>query len=97
MGMVNMFVRIISLVLFLICYAPLSQADVLAIPAAETQREAGQEMPVRGMSKDEVEKKFGQALKKVAPVGEPPISSWVYEGFTVYFEHQYVIHATPEE
>lgn len=73
-------------------------ADTLQMPDAdtgtETQAETFQmEMPVRGMSKRQVEERFGAPLEKVAPVGDPPISRWVYRDYTVYFEHQYVIHA----
>ena len=27
------------------------------------------------------------------PSGKPPITRWDYDGFSVYFEHQHVIHA----
>lgn len=50
-------------------------------------------LPGRGMLKDQVEERFGAPLDKVPEVGEPPISSWVYNGFTVYFEYDHVIHA----
>ena len=51
------------------------------------------EMPVRGMTKNEVEAKFGAPSEKIPAVGEPPISRWVYPDYTVYFEKQYVIHS----
>lgn len=50
-------------------------------------------VPGRGMLKDQVEERFGAPLEKVPAVGEPPISSWVYNGFTVYFEYDHVIHS----
>ena len=49
--------------------------------------------PNHGLSMDQVETKFGQPLEKVAAVGEPPITRWRYQNFTVYFEHNKVIHA----
>ncbi len=54
---------------------------------------AGAEMPVKGMAMDRVEQAFGQPLEVRGPVGEPPITRWVYEGYTVYFEHRHVIHS----
>lgn len=48
-------------------------------------------MPNRGITMERVENVFGQPLRKLAPVGEPPIARWVYDGFTVYFEHHIVI------
>jgi hypothetical protein len=29
----------------------------------------------------------------VPAVGEPPISRWEYTGYTVYFEHDLVLHS----
>lgn len=49
--------------------------------------------PQRGISKAAVERSFGTPVSRRAAVGDPPISRWVYEGFTVYFEHDHVIHA----
>lgn len=58
-------------------------------------RESGQAaaMPHKGMSMTEVERSFGQPGKVLSPVGTPPITRWIYEGYTVYFDHSYVIHA----
>ncbi len=48
-------------------------------------------MPLRGLKMAQVRNDFGSPMKQLAAVGEPPITRWVYEEFTVYFEHQYVI------
>jgi hypothetical protein len=40
-----------------------------------------------------VQNRFGEALEKSPAVGEPPISKWTYNNFTVYFESEFVIHA----
>lgn len=53
------------------------------------------EMPVKGMSKMQVEQHFGKPQQVLAPVGDPPISRWVYDGYTVYFEYSHVIHSVP--
>lgn len=50
-------------------------------------------MPGRGASMSQVEKHFGQPREKVAPVGQPPITRWIYSDYTVYFEYEYVIHS----
>ena len=50
-------------------------------------------IPKSGMTMKQVEKAFGPPAKKLDPVGKPPITRWVYNQFTVYFEKQYVIHA----
>ncbi len=49
--------------------------------------------PMRGTTQAQVESKFGSPVNKKAAVGDPPISSWDYQDFTVYFEYDRVIHA----
>lgn len=51
------------------------------------------ERPERGMSAEQVESRFGPPVKKIPPVGDPPIARWEYPGYTVYFEGRYVLHA----
>ena len=45
------------------------------------------------LSKAQVEASYGAPSDKIAAVGQPPISRWVYPGFTVYFEYDHVVHA----
>ena len=47
--------------------------------------------PVRGTSSKSVLAKYGEPLSRKGPVGDPPISTWYYEEFNVYFEHHLVI------
>lgn len=54
-------------------------------------------MPGRGASMAQVEKHFGAPLEKLAPVGNPPITRWIYGDYTVYFEYEYVIHSVRNE
>ncbi|MBT8436404.1 MAG: hypothetical protein KJP11_03450 [Gammaproteobacteria bacterium] len=57
------------------------------VPVAEKQM-----MPKRGISMDEVLGEFGEPDERYGPVGEPPITEWVYGSFRVYFEHHLVLH-----
>ena len=50
-------------------------------------------MPTRGMTMQQVEQSHGAPLVRKAPVGDPPITRWEYEGFVVYFEYRHVIHS----
>ena len=65
-------------------------ADTLTTPSAATEQSTSR--PARGMSMEKVEATFGTPSSRVPAVGQPPISRWEYPGFTVYFEHQFVIH-----
>lgn len=53
----------------------------------------GVQRPVKGMSMQQVEAGFGAPLERMEPVGDPPITRWVYDRYTVYFEYRHVIHA----
>jgi hypothetical protein len=66
-----------------------ARADELRTPRVTSQ---SPDRPARGMSMEKVEATYGAPTNRAAPVGEPPITRWEYPGFTVYFEHQYVIH-----
>ena len=50
-------------------------------------------VPSRGMSMEAVESAFGEPNRRVSGVGDPPISRWEYNEFTVYFEHDRVLHS----
>lgn len=67
------------LTILLGCLASLSYAEDMVYPG-------------RGASMSDVQKQVGEPDKKLDAVGEPPISRWVYEKFTVYFENETVIH-----
>jgi len=66
-------------------------SDTLEMDGIDTA--GSQSRPARGMSMSAVEQAYGTPANRRAAVGEPPISRWEYAGFTVYFEHQYVIHS----
>jgi hypothetical protein len=55
--------------------------------------EASVAAPARGTSMDAVEARFGAPAERFAPVGQPPITRWVYPSFVVFFEYSHVVHA----
>ena len=62
------------------------------------QQENGMDLPTRGMSMTQVERKYGAPSQKLSPRGggkphQPVINRWEYANFIVYFEHDHVIHA----
>ena len=69
-------------------------AEVIHIPVGEQALEFRDlPRPVRGMSQETVLTSFGEPHAMTAPIGNPPISKWSYEKFTVYFESSTVIHS----
>ena len=55
--------------------------------------EDGVKRPVRGMNRDKVRASFGEPAQTITAVGQPPITRWVYDKFTVYYEGDWVIHS----
>ena len=82
----------ISLCLAGLATAPALPAQTLemANPPAATTAVA---TPARGQSMAQVERQFGAPTERFAPVGQPPITRWVYADKIVYFEYDHVVHA----
>lgn len=78
--------------LSLLLSATWTQADQVRVPVGEQSQASSIARPLAGMKKPDVEEKFGEPLERTGPVGEPPISSWEYRDFTVYFEYNTVLH-----
>ena len=66
--------------------------DQLTIPG-HVSSASKQVMPKRGTSMEAVLSEFGEPDERFGPVGEPPITEWVYGTFRVYFEYQIVLHS----
>ena len=62
----------------------------MATPPATTTNVAA---PARGMTMSQVERQYGAPSERFAPVGQPPITRWVYADKVVYFEYDHVVHA----
>jgi len=74
-----------------------SNARAEAVTLGKTTVRAG-DVPVRGLSMGQVERRYGAPLDKLPTAGggaprQPPINRWRYNGFTVYFERDRVIHS----
>jgi len=69
-----------------------SHAEEIAVPIG-TKRGEAVAMPGRAWTQTEVQDKFGSPIAQHGPVGLPPITTWEYSEFSVYFEHNKVIHS----
>lgn len=49
--------------------------------------------PSHGESMEDVLARYGDPVDRLPAVGQPPITRWNYENFTVYFEYNLVIHS----
>ncbi len=74
--------------------APLANADILlldAIAESPSNSAAGLSRPRTGQDMNQTRSQFGEPMKEISWIGDPPISRWVYDQFTVYFENNRVI------
>lgn len=84
--------RIGALFALLLPWAAPASAELVVVDGQVQLRPAAVETPRRGMSMSAVESRFGAPRNRIAAVGEPPIARWEYDGFTVYFERDLVLH-----
>ncbi len=64
-------------------------ADVLLIE--EVRESMRRDLPKNGLSTEQVEQRWGAPVNRSGPVGDPPITRWVYDDYSVYFEYDLVI------
>ncbi|HTP39763.1 MAG TPA: hypothetical protein VMI92_09340 [Steroidobacteraceae bacterium] len=89
----NATTRTLGLALLLGSFAGGAAAETLVVNDQVTVRETSLATPGRGLTMTQVEKKFGAPTERHPAVGKPPITRWDYPGFSVFFEHQWVIHS----
>ncbi len=75
-----------------LCTSLPCMAEQIIVPVG-SQQGAHVNMPGKGVSMSQVISRYGEPDHKSGPVGQPPISTWEYPTFTVYFEHQHTIHS----
>lgn len=64
-------------------------ADVLLIE--EVRQADRMDLPGNGINQADVRARFGQPLTAHPAVGDPPITRWDYDGWSVYFEYDLVL------
>jgi hypothetical protein len=83
--------RKLTLLALVFGFAGFAGADTLEMDG--TDAATGSVGPTSGLTQESVEATYGSPNSKTAAVGEPPISSWEYDDFVVFFEYDRVIHA----
>lgn len=66
-------------------------ADVLLIE--KVQERMQRQLPDNGLTMTDVEQRFGEPMQRRAAVGDPPITRWIYDDYSVFFEHNLVIES----
>ena len=89
-----------SLSILILFYSSISIADVLIIDRIQNSKSI--KVPARGTNMNQVIAEFGEPVLRKEAIGEPPITVWKYNDFSVYFEKTWVINSvinksSPEE
>lgn len=66
---------------------------IIAFMLFITEATSAANMPQRGQHMNTVKSTFGPPVNQYDAVGQPPITRWDYEEFSVYFEHSTVVHS----
>jgi len=86
--------NLIATLLFAAALVPLaSQAQMTTTPPASDPQVMSVAVPGNGQSMDQVLARFGEPQSRAQAVGDPPIGRWDYAGYSVFFEHDTVLHS----
>ena len=80
------------LVCLLVLFSAAVQAERVQIPG-HYNANASMVMPQRGSNMEQVLAEFGEPERRIDAIGAPPITTWDYGDFRVYFEHEIVLHS----
>ena len=69
------------------------RAETIAVDDQVAVRPSDINCPGKGMNMRTVEAKYGAPQERHEAVGKPPITRWDYPLFSVFFEHELVIHS----
>jgi hypothetical protein len=83
--------RIVSAIALLSVFGAMASAETVKMDGISAGSNDGR--PTRGMTQASVESRYGRPVSVEAPVGDPPITRWIYADFVVFFEYDRVIHA----
>ena len=82
---------LMSLFTLLLIHSGPALADVLLVDSIQSAPQI--QTPGNGLSKSQVRQQFGSPKAEIPAVGDPPISRWEYDGYSVYFEYDLALHS----
>ena len=82
---------LVSLLTLLLINSGPALADVLLVDSIQSAPQVN--TPRNGLTMSQVRQQYGSPTAEMPAVGDPPISRWEYNGFSVYFEHDLALHS----
>jgi hypothetical protein len=82
---------LMSLLIFLLVGSAPAFADVLLVDSIQSA--PGIQTPHNGVNMSQVRQQYGNPVSVYPAVGDPPITRWDYDSFSVFFEYDLVLHS----
>jgi len=85
--------KFVFLIVSILSLSQVAQAETIQISVSkQSPSMQAVDRPSNGMNKKDVELKYGPPQEITGAVGNPPISMWIYNDYSVYFENDLVLH-----
>jgi hypothetical protein len=81
----------VSLLILLLFGTAPAFADVLLVDSIQSAPRI--QTPQNGFTMSQIRQQYGNPVSELPAVGDPPITRWDYDGFSVYFEYDLVLHS----
>lgn len=82
---------LVSLLTLLLMSSGPALADVLLVDSIQSAPQI--QTPRNGLTMSQVRQQYGSPEAEVPAIGDPPISRWEYDGFSVFFENDLALHS----
>ena len=81
---------LVSLLTLLLINSGPALADVLLVDSIQSAPQI--QAPRNGLTMSQIRQQFGTPASEIPAVGDPPISRWEYNGYSVFFENDLALH-----
>jgi len=82
---------LVSLLILLLFGTAPAFADVLLVDSIQSAPRI--QTPQNGFTMSQIRQQYGNPVSEFPAVGDPPITRWDYDGFSVFFEYDLVLHS----
>jgi hypothetical protein len=87
----NIYRMLLPLLTLLLINSGPALADVLLVDSIQSAPQI--QTPRNGLTMSQIRQQFGSPKTELPAVGEPPISRWEYDGYSVFFENDLALHS----
>jgi hypothetical protein len=82
---------LVPLLILLLFGSTPALADVLLVDSIQSAPRI--QTPQNGFTMSQIRQQYGNPVSELPAVGDPPITRWDYDGFSVFFEYDLVLHS----